>query len=97
MEALVSGFADRSIKKHYSTALNKIKAVLRHSQKEKVDYLHENIRLQVPERFVNNLNIFLYCRKLSLQSRSLRSIIRIIGGRSQLPAVGAYRAYLLRI
>ncbi len=55
MEALVSGFADRSIKKHYSTALNKVKAVLRHSQKEKMDYLHENIRLQVPERMVNNL------------------------------------------
>lgn len=55
MEALVSGFADRSIKKHYTTALNKVKAVLRHSQKEKVDFLHENIKLQVPQRLVSDL------------------------------------------
>lgn len=54
MEALVTGFADRSIKKHYSSALNKVKAVLRHTQKEKIEYLHENIKLQVPQRIIND-------------------------------------------
>lgn len=73
MEALVAGFADRSIKKHYSTALSKVKAVLRHSQKEKVDYLHENIKLQVPERMVNNLEYL----SLLQESISARQIITI--------------------
>lgn len=55
MEALVSGFADKSIKTHYSSALNKVKAVLRNSQKEKIEHLHDNIRLQVPQRFLNDM------------------------------------------
>ncbi len=54
MERLVSGFADQSIQKHYSTALNKIKAVLRHSQKEKLENLNDNIRLQLPACFIHN-------------------------------------------
>jgi predicted DNA-binding transcriptional regulator YafY len=54
MEAIVSGFADKSIQTHYSNGLNKIKAVLKASQKEKVDILSENIRLQVPDRVRNN-------------------------------------------
>ena len=37
METMVGGFADESIRKHYSTALNKIKAVLRAPEKEKLD------------------------------------------------------------
>ncbi len=55
IEALVSGFADRSIQNHYATALNKVKAVLRHTQKEKLEQLHPNIRLQVPKRIMNDL------------------------------------------
>jgi len=47
METMVGAFADRSIQKHYSNGMNKIKAVLRSSQKEKIDSLSENIRLQV--------------------------------------------------
>ena len=54
MEAVVAGFADQSIQKHYSTALNKIKAVLRSSQKERIELLNNNIRLQVPSCFVQN-------------------------------------------
>ena len=54
MEAIVSGFADKSIQTHYSNGLNKIKAVLKASQKEKIDSLSENIRLQVPDRVRNN-------------------------------------------
>lgn len=54
MEAIVSGFADRSIQKHYSAALNKIKSVLRHSQKEKIEVLNNHIKMQVPSCFVHN-------------------------------------------
>jgi predicted DNA-binding transcriptional regulator YafY len=51
MEAIVSGFADNSIKKHYSTGLNKVKAVLKSSQKEKIEMLTNNIKMQVPQCF----------------------------------------------
>jgi predicted DNA-binding transcriptional regulator YafY len=56
MENLVYGFADRSVHKHYSTALNKIKAVLRSSQKEKLDVLSKNIRLQLPPCINNDFD-----------------------------------------
>ena len=49
MEAIVSGFSDKSIQTHYTNGLNKIKAVLRSSQKEKMDTLADNIKLQVPQ------------------------------------------------
>jgi len=51
MEAIVSGFADKSIHTYYTNALNKVKAVLRHSQKEKIEALANNIKLQVPSCF----------------------------------------------
>jgi len=54
MESLVYGFADKSIQTHYSNALNKIKAGLRNSQKEKLEFLNDNIRLQVPSCFTND-------------------------------------------
>lgn len=54
MESLVEGFADRSISRHYSSALRKIKAVLRTTQKEGVEQLDNNIRLQLPACFVND-------------------------------------------
>lgn len=46
-ESLVYGFADKSIQQHYSSALNKIKAVLRSGQKEKLDILNDSIRMQM--------------------------------------------------
>ncbi len=73
MEALVSGFADKSIKTHYSSALNKVKAVLRHSQKEKVEYLHEKIKLQIPEQFRNNLE-YLSVLQDAISSRNIITI-----------------------
>lgn len=54
IEAIVSGFTDKSIRKHYSSGLNKIKAVMRSAEKEKLDSLSENIKLQVPERLQND-------------------------------------------
>jgi predicted DNA-binding transcriptional regulator YafY len=56
MESIVSAFADKSIQQHYSTALTKIKSVLRSSQKDSVERLSENIKLQVPACFVQNFN-----------------------------------------
>ncbi len=51
MESIVRGFADKSIQLHYSNALNKIKAVLRLPQKEQLERLSDNIRMQVPACF----------------------------------------------
>ncbi|MEP7164786.1 MAG: YafY family protein [Ferruginibacter sp.] len=48
MESIVYGFTDKSIQTHYSSALNKIKSVLRHSQKEKLEFLEANTRHQFP-------------------------------------------------
>jgi predicted DNA-binding transcriptional regulator YafY len=53
MEKLVSGFADQSIATHYATALNKVKAVLKHGQKEKLEFLNSNIKMQLPECIKN--------------------------------------------
>lgn len=54
MEAIVAGFSDKSIQKHYSNGLNKIKAVLRSSEKEKIEKLSGNIKLQIPDRINYN-------------------------------------------
>ncbi|RYD57166.1 MAG: YafY family transcriptional regulator [Sphingobacteriales bacterium] len=54
MEAVASGFADRSTLAHYSTALSKVKAVLKGPQKDKLEHLNNNIRLQVPSMFRND-------------------------------------------
>ena len=52
MERMVQGFADRSIQTHYTAALNKVKAVMRHSDKEKLEFLNKNIQLQLPDCFL---------------------------------------------
>lgn len=49
MEAVVNGFSDRSIQKNYSSALNKVKNVLKSTQQEKLETLASRIRLHVPE------------------------------------------------
>lgn len=54
MERFLAGFADKSITNHYTTALNKIKAVLKTSQKEKLESLNESIKLQLPDRLTND-------------------------------------------
>jgi predicted DNA-binding transcriptional regulator YafY len=56
MERLVAGFTDQSIAAHYNTALNKVKAVLKHSQKEKLEFLNNNIKLQLPESIKNEFD-----------------------------------------
>ncbi len=54
MERFLEGFADKSIKRHYNNALDKVKTVLRSVQKEKFEALNENIKLQLPERLKND-------------------------------------------
>lgn len=49
-ETLVSGFGDKSIQTHLGTALAKVKAVLKTSQKDKMDLLSDSIKLQLPQR-----------------------------------------------
>lgn len=55
-ESLVYGFTDKSIQTHYSNALNKVKAVLRSPQKEKLELLNETIKLQTPPCFTLNFD-----------------------------------------
>jgi predicted DNA-binding transcriptional regulator YafY len=51
METMVHGFADKSISKHYTIALNKIKSVLKSKQKDAIETLHEHTRFQLPSCF----------------------------------------------
>ena len=48
MESLARGFADRSIQKHYTSALSKVKAGMRSGQKDNIEALSDNIRMQIP-------------------------------------------------
>lgn len=54
MESMVKGFTDRSIQTYYSSALDKIKSVLKHHQKENIEFLHQHIKMQVPTCFNYN-------------------------------------------
>jgi len=56
IESIVYGFSDRSIKKNYSSALNKIKAVLNKTQKEKLERLNNTTHLQLPSRITPDLD-----------------------------------------
>jgi predicted DNA-binding transcriptional regulator YafY len=56
IESIVNGFTDRSIQKHYATALNKVKAVLPPTQKEKLELLNNTIKSQLPECFQNDFD-----------------------------------------
>ena len=48
MESIVYNFSDKSIQEHYSNALSKVRAVLSGVEKEKVDFLDETLRHQLP-------------------------------------------------
>jgi len=51
IEVLVNGFTDLSIRQHYASALDKIKAVLRGHQKEKLELLNNKMKFQKPACF----------------------------------------------
>lgn len=71
MESMVGGFADLSIAKHYSSALHKVRSVLRNSQKEKLALLDSQIKFQIPERLTPNFEF------LSLLQHAISSRFRI--------------------
>jgi predicted DNA-binding transcriptional regulator YafY len=54
METIVSAFADNSIQTHYTSALNKVKSVLRGAEKERLEQLTSRIKMHVPECFRGN-------------------------------------------
>ena len=54
MGAIAHRFADNSIQKHYETALDKVKAVLRGSQKEKAEQLSAQIKTFKPDCLQND-------------------------------------------
>lgn len=81
-EALVYGFADQSIQKHYSSALNKVKAVLRSNQKDSLDILSHAIRIQKPSCYELHLehlsglqNAITTKKIIVLEYKSLEEII----------------------
>jgi predicted DNA-binding transcriptional regulator YafY len=45
MEAITAKFGDHSIRQHYEQAMHKIKAVLRPTEKEKIDHLQSQIKV----------------------------------------------------
>lgn len=56
IENLVKGFTDQFIQQHYSSALNKVKAVLGASQQQKIETLSETTKTQLPACFGANNN-----------------------------------------
>lgn len=56
IESIVYGFSDKSIKTNYSSALNKIRAVLTKTQKEKLELLANTTHLQLPSRITPELD-----------------------------------------
>lgn len=69
-EVLVHGFADKSIRTHYTSALNKVKTVLRSAQKDGVEALTNTIRLQVPQR-LNNDSEYLSVLQTAIANRQI--------------------------
>ena len=56
IESIVNGFTDRSIQKHYATALAKVKTVLPSTQKERLELLNNTIKSQLPDCFKNDFD-----------------------------------------
>jgi predicted DNA-binding transcriptional regulator YafY len=73
MESIVGAFGDKSIQQHYTSALTKVKSVLRSTQKDSIEKLAGNIKLQVPPCFVQN---FEYLTRIQ-QAISSQKIIEI--------------------
>lgn len=74
MENLLMGFADRSIHKHYTSALSKVKAVMRDSQKEKLEYLTRNTKFQFPQRLLEEATEHLATLQEAVIARTILDI-----------------------
>jgi predicted DNA-binding transcriptional regulator YafY len=73
METLVYGFSDKSTQEHYSNALNKVKNVLRSSQKESMEVLNKNIKIQIPHDLRHNFD-YLSTIQQAIVSKTILSI-----------------------
>ncbi len=73
MESMVKGFADKSIAKHYSNALDKIKTGLKQSDKDKLERMNENIKFQVPPCFNNDFE-YLSVLQQCISSKSILAV-----------------------
>lgn len=74
MENLLMGFADKSIHRHYSSALSKVKAVMRDSQKEKLEYLTNNTKFQFPQRLMDEASEHLATLQEAVVTRTVLDI-----------------------
>jgi len=74
IESIVYGFSDKSIKKNYSSALSKIKAVLNKTQKEKLERLSNTTHLQLPPRITPDLD-YLSTLQNAISSKQIIEII----------------------
>jgi predicted DNA-binding transcriptional regulator YafY len=72
-ERIVYGFTDTSIQQHYSTALGKVKAVMRGSDKDKLEHLNDRMLVQVPE-CINYTFGFLTVLQQSISARTIIEI-----------------------
>jgi predicted DNA-binding transcriptional regulator YafY len=70
VETVVYGIADKSIQNHYSSALAKVRNVLRGSQKEKLESLQNTMRMQLPS-FINHDFEYLSLLQTSISSKTI--------------------------
>ncbi|MES2702957.1 MAG: YafY family protein [Bacteroidota bacterium] len=71
--SIVRGFTDNSIQQHYSTAMDKVKAVLNSDEQERLEQLNNNIQMHVPKCFNHN---FAYLSVLQ-DAISAKSVIEV--------------------
>lgn len=55
-QTLVGGFADQTVQQEFSTAMTKIRAVLRQVDKEKLSILENGLKMQLPRRLDSELD-----------------------------------------
>jgi predicted DNA-binding transcriptional regulator YafY len=74
MSAVAQRFSDKSIKKHYEAALNKVTAVMRGGEKDKAEHLQDQIKMFVPENCpytVDNNYEYLSTLQNAISARSI--------------------------
>jgi predicted DNA-binding transcriptional regulator YafY len=72
-ESIVYGFTDKSIRDHYATALNKVKAVMGSGAKEKLEHLNERIKMQFPS-CINPTYEYLSVIQQSISARTILQV-----------------------
>ncbi len=72
MEKFVTVFADKSIQKHYGSALGKVKAVLRGVQQEALEELDKHTYFQVPDMFQKHFEFLAVIQKAIASKSTLK-------------------------